>query len=256
MRQRASLPDRIRTTPEPCRPRLKDTTDARMPQTATRTPTEQRRRSANATATGTEGQTEQDAGADFAGAAAIDGCPGMPRPLPRLKTRTARMRQRLHRPERRDRLSRRRVPTSPEQQPSTDAPDDRPHPTEPRLATERTERTTTRLGTPCMPVATTTNPMPGTPTTADARIVRHGCANACTDGTTEQTPVPTSPEQQPSTDAPDATTATPTEDTYGTDAPTPAPTGTKGQTEQTPVPTSPEQQAIDGCPGCHDRYPD
>ncbi|EEY60770.1 elicitor-like transglutaminase, putative [Phytophthora infestans T30-4] len=94
-----------------------------------------------------------------------------------------------------------------------------------------------------------------------------------TEGESEETPVPTSPEQQPSTDAPVSTTATPTEETYGTDAPTPAPTGTEGESEETPVPTSPEQQPSTevpvsttatpteetrstGCPGFYDRYPD
>ncbi|ETL94816.1 hypothetical protein L917_07305, partial [Phytophthora nicotianae] len=54
--------------------------------------------------------------------------------------------------------------------------------------------------------------------------------------------------QQPSTDAPEATTATPSEDTYGTDAPTPAPTGIEGLSEETPVPTSPEQQPSTDAP--------
>ncbi|KAG7389186.1 hypothetical protein PHYPSEUDO_010989 [Phytophthora pseudosyringae] len=67
-------------------------------------------------------------------------------------------------------------------------------------------------------------------------------APTATEGQSEETPVPTSPEQQLSTEAPEATTATPTEDTYGTDAPTPAPTATEGQSEETPVPTSPELQ--------------
>ncbi|KAG3152494.1 hypothetical protein PI124_g11965 [Phytophthora idaei] len=89
---------------------------------------------------------------------------------------------------------------------------------------------------PISTIPTTTNEPTNTP------------APTGTEGQTEQTPVPTSPEQQPSTDAPDATTATPIEDTYGTDAPTPAPTGTEGQTEQTPVPTSPEQQPSTDAP--------
>ncbi|KAG3215775.1 hypothetical protein PC129_g13350 [Phytophthora cactorum] len=99
-----------------------------------------------------------------------------------------------------------------------------------------TEATITpETNSPISTIPTTTNEPTNTP------------APTGTEGQTEQTPVPTSPEQQPSTDAPDATTATPTEDTYGTDA-TPAPTGTEGQTEQTPVPTSPEQQPSTDAP--------
>ncbi|KAG6972607.1 hypothetical protein JG688_00003905 [Phytophthora aleatoria] len=100
-----------------------------------------------------------------------------------------------------------------------------------------TEATITpETNSPISTIPTTTNEPTNTP------------APTGTEGQTGQTPVPTSPEQQPSTDAPDATTATPTEDTYGTDAPTPAPTGTEGQTEQTPVPTSPEQYIGGGKP--------
>ncbi|ETI47098.1 hypothetical protein F443_08612, partial [Phytophthora nicotianae P1569] len=72
----------------------------------------------------------------------------------------------------------------------------------------------TEMNTPMATVPTLTNEPTNTPTPAPTG----------TEGQSEETPVPTSPEQQPSTDTPEATTATPSEDTYGTDAPTPAPT--------------------------------